>query len=541
MPDLVTIVEMSIYAAIIKNKKILVTATSGKESLYMNPEIREQKKFLKNITKDYIDLQDSNQENNEVKQILSKEELNIKLQGILDQIKIQIQTLQEQLTLEEAYKNNKYTFLFKRATDQKERQFPILYTKERLIKQFKDLKDHLVKEIKRTAHQFKEETKKELTIFNTFESQNYIYIFDKVTIINYKLWEIDKELLEGTYNNNKEYKLAKIKEKQFRDNHEEEKTQEPQLSETEKAYLNRTLLALEGARNIQENDQATQIIFPNTGLTQATQNYLLQHHTQLILETSTTRRNPRTNNLEIIVTPVITKAIGILLQTAFGLYTKIILLLENYKSEIVKELTTLETPRLKEYYKTALISISVNQGILEERIKEISIQNIEGEIVDKIIETLLYINNTKLGAILLTLEGAKSIAREFYPHVLEYDKQRPNKIPAHKLIRTQILFPELTGRALKRLLAESPEFCKIFEDNPETEETEFYCEDYNNQFTILPFRFHHLILHHLEAIDNILYSEGARNKIYSEEEESYESAYSEINKLSQEFIDKQRK
>ncbi|RIB22812.1 hypothetical protein C2G38_2172936, partial [Gigaspora rosea] len=516
----------------------------------------------------------------------------------------------------------------------------------------------LVKEIKRTAHQFKEETKKELTIFNTFESQNYIYIFDKVTIINYKLWEIDskeltikkleefqyqyyqliktiithfipkselneycflefrrkyqripttEELLEGTYNNNKEYELAKIKEKQFRDNHEEE-----------------TLLSLEGARNIQENDQATQIIFPNTGLTQATQDYLLQHYTQLILETSTTRRNQRTNNLEIIGTPIITEAIEILLQIAFGQYTKIILLLENYKSEIVKELTTLETPRLKEYYKTALISISVNQGILEERIKEISIQNIEGEIqhnlineeqnktleelrrfrfnwqpistptrrkktkryprnkdilesreliqiTDDIWETINDLinrinptNNSRLGAILLTLEGAKSIAREFYPHVLEYDKQRPNKIPAHILIRTQTLFPELTGRALvkeqekqrniynnfldntqaqiegikKRLLAESPEFCKIFEDNPETGETEFYYGDYNNQFTILPFRFHHLILHHLEAIDNILYSEGARNKIYFEEEESYESAYSEINKLSQEFIDK---
>ena len=99
------------------------------------------------------------------------------------------------------------------------------------------------------------------------------------------------------------------------------RTQEPQLSETEKAYLNRTLLALEGARNIQENDQATQIIFPNTGLTQATQDYLLQHHTQLILETSTTRRNPRTNNLEIIGTAIITEAIGILFQTAFGQYT----------------------------------------------------------------------------------------------------------------------------------------------------------------------------------------------------------------------------
>ena len=99
------------------------------------------------------------------------------------------------------------------------------------------------------------------------------------------------------------------------------RTQESQLSEIEKAYLNRTLLALEGAQNIQENDQATQIIFPNTGLTQATQDYLLQHHTQLILETSTTRRNPRTNNLEIIGTPIITEAIGILLQTAFGQYT----------------------------------------------------------------------------------------------------------------------------------------------------------------------------------------------------------------------------
>ena len=82
----------------------------------MNLEIYDQKRFLRSITKDYIDLQDSNQENNVAKQILSKEELNIKLQGLLDQIKIQIQTLQGQLTLEEAYKNHKYTFLFKRAT-----------------------------------------------------------------------------------------------------------------------------------------------------------------------------------------------------------------------------------------------------------------------------------------------------------------------------------------------------------------------------------------------------------------------------------------
>ncbi|RIB02485.1 hypothetical protein C2G38_2227697 [Gigaspora rosea] len=457
----------------------------------MNPEIREQKKFLRNITKDYIDLQDSSQENNEVEQILSKEELNIKLQGLLDQIKIQIQTLQGQLTLEEAYKNNEYTFLFKRATDQKGKQFSTLYTKERLIKQFKDLKDQLVKEIKRTAHQFKKETKKELTIFNTFESQNYIYIFDKKkTPTNPN----NRRITEGIYNNNKEYELAKIKEKQFRDNHEEE-----------------TLLALEGAQNIQENNQATQIIFLNTGLTQATQDYLLQHHTQLILETSTTRMNPRTNNLEIIEISIITETIEILLQTAFGQYTKIILLLENYKSEIVKELTTLETPRLKEYYRTALISISVNQGILEGRIKEISIQNIEGEIIqlatnfntnkkektkryprnkdilesreliqitDDIWETINDLINrinpkkSRLGEILLTLEGAKSIAREFYPHVLEYDKQRSDKIPAHILIRTQTLFPELTGRALVKEQEKQRNIYNNFLDNTQAKSKE---------------------------------------------------------------------
>ena len=99
------------------------------------------------------------------------------------------------------------------------------------------------------------------------------------------------------------------------------RNQEPQFSEIEKAYLNRALLALEGARNIQENDQVTPVIFQNTRLTQATQNYLLQHHQQLILETTTTRRNPRTRNLERIGTPVIAEAIGILLQTAFGQYT----------------------------------------------------------------------------------------------------------------------------------------------------------------------------------------------------------------------------
>ncbi|RIB23361.1 hypothetical protein C2G38_2171589 [Gigaspora rosea] len=390
--------------------------------------------------------------------------------------------------------------------DQKGRQFSILYTKERLIKQFKDLKDQLIDSKELTTEKLEEYLYQYYRLIKTIIT----YFIPKSKLNEYCYLEFRRkhqriptveELLEGTYNNNKE------------------RTQEPQLSETEKAYLNRTLLALEGARNIQENDQATQIIFSNTGLTQATQDYLLQHHTQLVLETSTTRRNPRTNNLEIIGTPIITEAIGVPLQTAFGQYT--------------------------------LIQITDD------------IWNTINDLIDRINPT----NNSRLGAILLTLEGAKSIAREFYPHILEYDKQRPNRIPLHILTRTATLFPDLTGRELaeeqkkqrniynnfldntqvqiegikKRLLAESPEFCKIFEENPETEETEFYYGDYNNQFTILPFRFHHLILHHLEAIDNILYSEGARNKIYFEEEESYISAYMEINKLSQEFLDQKKK
>ncbi|RIB02436.1 hypothetical protein C2G38_2227844 [Gigaspora rosea] len=532
-------------------------------------------RFLRNITKDYIDLQDSNQENNVVEQILSKEELNIKLQGLLDQIKIQIQTLQGQLTLEEAYKNHEYTFLFKRATaiyktingkellkleqkpnrNRQEESLAIkLITLTSLLNKLKDTYDDYYLP--------------SITVYITINE----YLKEKFEPKNPLRKEIEKFLVSKT---------DKEENWHFYDRvikfHQELNTKVLKKL----IFEQKTLLTLEGARNIQENDQATPIIFPNTGLTQATQNYLLQHHQQLHSEITTPRRNPR-GYLQRIGTPIIIEAIGIVLQIAFG------------QTEIVKELSTLKTPRLKEYYKTALISISVNQGILEERIKEISIQSIEGEVADKIIETLLYINNTKeliqitddiwetindlinrinptnnsrLGAILLMLEGAKSIAREFYPHVLEYNKQRPNKIPAHILTRTQTLFPELTGRALvkeqekqrniynnfldntqaqiegikKRLLAESPEFCKIFEDNPETGETEFYYGDYNNQFTILPFRFHHLILHHLEAIDNILYSEGARNKIYFEEEESYESAYSEINKLSQEFIDKTKK
>ena len=119
----------------------------------MNPEIHEQKKFLRNITKDYIDLQDSNQENNVVEQILSKEELNIKLQGLLDQIKIQIQTLQGQLTLEEAYKNHEFTratVIYKTINSNK----PEVIVQRKYLSQIRKLVEFYIKESNLTEYWF---------------------------------------------------------------------------------------------------------------------------------------------------------------------------------------------------------------------------------------------------------------------------------------------------------------------------------------------------------------------------------------------------
>src|SRR6185312_7778050 len=136
------------------------------------------------------------------------------------------------------------------------------------------------------------------------------------------------------------------------------------------------------------------------------------------------------------------------------------------------------------------------------------LQQITGDIwntINDLINRINPTNNPRLGAILLTLEGARSIAREFYPFVLENDKHRPGRIPSHISTRTQTLFPELTGRALvkekekqrniyndflentqaqiegikRRLIAESPEFYKIPGTDPQTGEI-FYQEDYNN-------------------------------------------------------------
>ena len=47
-----------------------------------------------------------------------------------------------------------------------------------------------------------------------------------------------------------------------------------------------------------------------------------------------------------------------------------------------------------------------------------------------------------------------------------------------------------------------------------------------------------MILHHLDAIDNILYAEGGRYKLFFEEEENHESIKSEINRHNQELAEK---
>ena len=81
-----------------------------------------------------------------------------------------------------------------------------------------------------------------------------------------------------------------------------------------------------------------------------------------------------------------------------------------------------------------------DKDILESR----TLQQITRDIWNTINDLINWINptnNPRLGAILLTLEGARSIAREFYSFALEHDKQRPGRIPPYISIRTQTLFP----------------------------------------------------------------------------------------------------
>ncbi|RIA99917.1 hypothetical protein C2G38_2256977 [Gigaspora rosea] len=243
----------------------------------MNPEIHEQKKFLRSITKDYIDLQESNQDNI-LERILSREELNIKLQKLLDQIKAQTQTLQGQFTLEEAYKNYEYSFLFKRA---------------RVIHE--TINNNKLTEVV-VQRKYLLQIRKLVEFYITESNLLEYWLYSKKPSLKFEhknplRKEIEKFLVSKT---------DKEENWHFYD----------RVIKFHQELNTKTLLTLEGARNIQENDQATPIIFPNTGLTQATQNYLLQHHQQLYSEITTPRRNPR-GYLQRIGTPIIIEAIGI--------------------------------------------------------------------------------------------------------------------------------------------------------------------------------------------------------------------------------------
>ena len=117
----------------------------------MNIEIAEQKIFIRRITKDFIDLQDSN-EQNFVEQILSLEILKLKLQEVLNQIETQIQSIQERLTLTSAYKDQEYSFLFEKATTiekilkQIEKNLPKLEIQRKYLKQILEIVTFYIKE-----------------------------------------------------------------------------------------------------------------------------------------------------------------------------------------------------------------------------------------------------------------------------------------------------------------------------------------------------------------------------------------------------------
>ncbi|RIB04797.1 hypothetical protein C2G38_2221357 [Gigaspora rosea] len=293
-------------------------------------KIYEQKRFLRRITKDYIDLQDSNQENNTVEQILSKEELNIKLQRLLDQIKLQIQTLQGQLTLEEAYKNHEYTFLFKRATA----IYKIIdctklevIVQRKYLSQIRKLVGFYVKKSNLTeywfypkntgllcSHEYIRPTLEELTNLEQGETQD-----DKKKNLAIKLTTLIElfRIFSDTYDDY--YLLSSIAEifiiQYIKENFEEKHPLRKEIESFLKYFDSQEYQnnqSWQVSRQIQENNQATRIIFPNTGLTQATQDFLLQHHIQLIQEQSNDFR---------VRTLVINEAFGILLQTAFGQYT----------------------------------------------------------------------------------------------------------------------------------------------------------------------------------------------------------------------------
>src|SRR5260364_319296 len=181
-----------------------------------------------------------------------------------------------------------------------------------------------------------------------------------------------------------------------------------------------------------------------------------------------------------------------------------------------------------------------DKGILEQKTPE-EISDDIWETINDLIERINPTNNLRLGAIILTLEGARGIANHFHSQNLELDEERPKRIPPHIITKVEKGNLDLRGWALikefkkqrdiyneflentqaqlsgikKRIILEVPEFCKIIEESDnesESEENERQDQiderivsygDFDHQFTILPFNFKNQILYHLEAIDNI--------------------------------------
>ena len=76
--------------------------------------------------------------------------------------------------------------------DQSGEGFSIIYTQERLKKQFETFNNQIKKEINRTA---KLQKGKELTIYNCFDYYPYIFLYDKIITINNYLTKIESKEL----------------------------------------------------------------------------------------------------------------------------------------------------------------------------------------------------------------------------------------------------------------------------------------------------------------------------------------------------------
>src|SRR6185437_14336316 len=79
--------------------------------------------------------------------------------------------------------------------DQRGEGFLIIYTQERLKKQFETFNNQSKKEIRRAANLYKKEKGKELTIYNCFDYYLYIFLYDKIITIDNYLTKIESKEL----------------------------------------------------------------------------------------------------------------------------------------------------------------------------------------------------------------------------------------------------------------------------------------------------------------------------------------------------------